>query len=515
MFHYNDPIAEERENKELVKQLQELHSTQKQDKQDLATIQALLQQANNQSLPFTPHQGAVTNGASTRGNLSMLKRSDIAVGNKSHWSRRFSVLAAALIVMLLTGALVSMLAQSHNNATGTNARQFTPSNQFQMVSETSGWAVGNVEDNTSTNTNHKIVAHTSDGGQSWQNVTPPSLVGKLLSGIEYMVQPLNATTAWLYKNTFQSSVLAPDNTPVAAISDMSLYFTTNGGVTWQQALPETSEGKILLEELTFIDANNGWAVASLQHITEVSSPSDIPSEIVRTKDGGRTWTKIYGSSKLERISSLTFTDESNGWMITTATEDKKPQYLTSTFNRTFDGGKHWKAVTLPELPPGARALSYDAPRFSNENDGILVVANESEPEYGYSTVAYITHDGGATWSISKPIPVVGILSATDANHLWIMGTAPQTGMLATPTAASHTTQVPVQDVNKPKTIYATSDGGQHWTQISIQPQWYYVQTVNFVSNTTGWVTTSIENEKGYPIHLYKTTDGGKTWQEVG
>ncbi|MCA1605837.1 MAG: hypothetical protein LC775_10275 [Acidobacteria bacterium] len=105
-----------------------------------------------------------------------------------------------------------------------------------------------------------------------------------------------------------------------------LLHTNDGGLNWNQ-VPESAGGRI--SQISFIDADNGWA------INKVGGRGGV----WRTKDSGRTWVPIAtipsGDTQWDYTSAvqITFTDESHGWVIE-----------TFSIWRTEYGGVNWKQV---------------------------------------------------------------------------------------------------------------------------------------------------------------------------
>jgi hypothetical protein len=80
----------------------------------------------------------------------------------------------------------------------------------------------------------------------------------------------------------------------------------------------------------------------------------------------------------------------------------------------------------------------------------------------------------------------------------------QTGFLlnSSDTAAGH----------QLKEVYATYDGGQHWTQLAspnLEGMGYYTTGIAFRSPKVGWVTGTYHGPPEAP--LFRTDDGGETW----
>ena len=75
-----------------------------------------------------------------------------------------------------------------------------------------------------------------------------------------------------------------------------------------------------------------------------------------------------------------------------------------------------------------------------------------------------------------------------------------------------------------KALVATNDGGTRWTRVPLQTAFTRLMSVDVVSPALGWMlatnrTISVQHEHGAPqkedvFTLLRTTDGGKTWQEI-
>ena len=76
-----------------------------------------------------------------------------------------------------------------------------------------------------------------------------------------------------------------------------IFFTTNGGSNWQEINTGFFES---LEEIYFVDINNGWAVGGA-------------GTILRSRDGGNTWTPQFSDVATNTLSSICFIDTLIGW----------------------------------------------------------------------------------------------------------------------------------------------------------------------------------------------------------
>ncbi|MFY9607377.1 MAG: YCF48-related protein [Blastocatellia bacterium] len=173
--------------------------------------------------------------------------------------------------------------------------------------------------------------------------------------------------------------------------DSQAYQTTDGGITW------TDRGPALVSPLDrqnlhhadfrtvkFIGAKVGFMAAII-----TPKPENYEKEgqfrkgvVLKTQDGGRTWSVFMKKDWLEPISGE-FVSEEEAWIIHGNNEE---------VIHTIDGGKSW--VTVSSLPPGVRRIY-----FADKQNGWAEVG------HGWFTDSVLyTNDGGQSWLKSK-LPV--------------------------------------------------------------------------------------------------------------
>jgi len=406
------------------------------------------------------------------------------------WIQRASTIAAVLFTALLVGSLIFLFDQAHQNRSG--GPGFTINHQtitsrtgvwysIRMVDATTGWALTN-----------KAILRTSDGGIHWKDVSPPKN--------HFITQPtgsppikmdtwgrtavfLNASTAW---------VVAPQIDQASTL----VFRTADGGQTWQEASIKSWWTK----QITAINAQDSWITS----VPDAGTPNVV--ELLRTTNGGKSWFKIASTTATAQdtasgllppgtdISGVSFLNASVGWATGSSnTADFAWFYMTT------DGGSTWQHQTL-SLPTNVTAtqLVISPPTFFTSNDGILPVSffNGSD----YQADIYRTQDGGRTWESTIPIPVTygGDTRFLDMNH-WLLPNDSADGTI----------------------IYMTRDGGQSWSKIEPKAAFKDIQSINLVSNNTGWAigdnlpaSSPALNDRDNITFLLKTTDGGYTWEKV-
>lgn len=61
-------------------------------------------------------------------------------------------------------------------------------------------------------------------------------------------------------------------------------------------------------------------------------------------------------------------------------------------------------------------------------------------------------------------------------------------------------------------LYATSDGGQSWTNLPQPPQ--AINELSFVDANNGWAISPTGNSNNQSPNLLHTVDDGHTWQQI-
>ena len=179
--------------------------------------------------------------------------------------------------------------------------------------------------------------------------------------------------------------------------DGYIHVTPDDGKTWQNVTPRelTSWSKVVMLEASHFDANEAYAAVD-RHRLEDNEPF-----AYRTKDGGKTWTKI--TSGLPR-----------GVYLQTIREDPKRRGLLVAGTElalfvSFDDGDSWQPLQLNLPPASMRDLAF------HDND--LIVATHGRGFWvldDVSVLRQLTPEiAGAAAHLFKPADAIILPPSTD------------------------------------------------------------------------------------------------------
>lgn len=366
-----------------------------------------------------------------------------------HISRAFSPLLFIIFLLVSCGS-PSTINQSHQPPRRNIHSTFLTS--MHMFDTRQGWALG-IDPSTLLISS---ILRTSDGGQSWQDVTPPDYA--LHGPLADFVSPL---VAWIV-------------IPQADTTTTQIIRTSDGGATWQGYTIRANS----ISHVNFLDSQHGWLLSS--------ADNDQHFDIWRTTDGS-TWQNIAAitppqsaSSQLE-ITGLTFLNASTGWL-TGGTVTNIPWFYV-----TRDGGQSWHYQSIP-LPAHIQAVHPDllAPTFLNAQTGFVAVTGFFRNCAQNTDIdsVYRTGDGGTSWQPTGLTPLIASPSFINPSQGWALSS---------------------------NGVSLSRDGGQNWTPIppdSTLKSALNIDTIQFVSETMGWA--SGRDRQKFPL-LLKTVDGGQSW----
>ena len=319
--------------------------------------------------------------------------------------------------------------------------------QLSFVSASRGWVLLN---------NDRFLS-TADGGATWTEISAGT------SG---------SVSAWRQRQQRVSvdaiHLLTPDVGWALSITNNSLYWTKDRGLTWKTITPpgagvnnipsafflDTKQGWLFIRDhgrlvvfatndagvtwsttgvdltgvqngmmtnrtagqIYFFDALHGWISV---YVTSGSNPVQskiILQSVFATSDGGRTWNTV--ASDIGMGSYIRFATPTDGWMLAPPGNE---------LYSSHDGARTWAKVSSPapkEIYP-AHEATYDLPTFEDSKHGYLPVTYTGGLGAKSAAVLFTTEDGGQTWKPDRTLanlnsmPVGNLVSSTVVEGKWI------------------------------------------------------------------------------------------------
>ncbi|MBC8076994.1 MAG: hypothetical protein H7Y32_13035 [Chloroflexales bacterium] len=270
--------------------------------------------------------------------------------------------------------------------------------------------------------------------------------------------------------------------------------TQDGGQTWQRLpipMVRQPDGATIVfydvSQLLFTSKKDGWLLAILS-LKSGNRWSTQPLLAV-THDGGQTWEQDQHSGGVSVLGYAAGTV----WIIDTITTAEKR--LRLLLHQSADNGDSWQDSEAL-LPAEASQLRFNRLVRVGANNAWLM----STP--GHAGIV-ATRDGGRNWTyVANPCPQFSSLTPLDHSHLWMMCEGePAVGM-------------------QERQLYQSRDGGKRWhliaksedlgNRISCEGECTlstdYGGDMQCVSNHTCYIR--------YRLGLAISRDGGRTWSSA-
>lgn len=291
--------------------------------------------------------------------------------------RRLGLLAPALLVTLASALMAAGPTSVADAADDSPSWQATPTGsdeQFRgldAVSDQVAWVSGE----------HGGVLRTTDGGESWQDVSPRGRGNLAFRDIE---------------------AFDADHAVVLSIGPGELsrvYRTNDGGQTWTQRFRAT-DPNAFYDCMAFSGSGRGLAL---------SDPVDGRFQLALTTDRGRHW-RVWAPRSMPEALPGEFAFAASGtcivsgqyrnfWFVTGGVD--RPRIFSST-----DGGRTWSAETIVMRGgPSGGIYSVD---FRGRSKGVMVGGAFDDPTNGDEASAYLNYTSGE-WFQSL-LPVLGYRS---------------------------------------------------------------------------------------------------------
>jgi len=179
---------------------------------------------------------------------------------------------------------------------------------MRFLDASTGWVTGTVSFS-----NLAWLYVTRDGGSTWHQqslLMPPGVPSsQLLLLSPTFFSPVDGILPVIFSNVNTGSEIAT-----------AIYATHDGGNTWQSTTPLP----VALRILSFADTQHWWA-------------SD-GTVLYSTADGGKRWLKLSPAAVFKNIAQLDFVSDKVGWAISLTTSQ------ASSLLKTIDGGRTWTTI---------------------------------------------------------------------------------------------------------------------------------------------------------------------------
>jgi photosystem II stability/assembly factor-like uncharacterized protein len=186
---------------------------------------------------------------------------------------------------------------------------------------------------------------TTDGANTWQ----PVLQVDQMSFFTYFINPDTGFTIGI--NIF-------------SMDSIFVYKTTNNGSTWSFVHSDPIPVSTYISKVYFENSNIGFITL-------------VDGAIIRTFDGGNSWTTVYNSPTYDLVADIQFPTPSIGYAV------------GFKILKTTDGGLTWTEHTTPI------ASNFKSCYFTSADTGFIVGGN------GFNSGSIIkTNDGGINWTLS-------------------------------------------------------------------------------------------------------------------
>ncbi|MBA4318026.1 MAG: hypothetical protein C0412_06475 [Flavobacterium sp.] len=351
--------------------------------------------------------------------------------------------------------------------------------------------------------NSNEILETLDSGISWQkkqNISSGTdlkfynTIGFIVGNNGYVLKSSDSGKTWsqiftVFSGNF-NTVNILNESEIIISSSNSIIKSSDGGVTWiSMSIPNSTVNKscFVTSLIGHAACNNGTMLKTVDggiNWYSTQSSNVIPSnlftvyfinqnigfytkehgDMYKTIDGGETWTKVNGIG--DAIYAFSFVNENVGYV----TGD------SGVLFKTIDGGNTWQWAGF-----------QDGRYYGTAMFGIHFLDNNVGFATGARGRIIKTTDGGITWTQNAT-------TYNDINHLQFIDK-----------------NIGYAQVGN--NFIKTTDEGKNWSPIGTPNHYSYCSNFYFVNTNIGYSigggTTSISGD------VFKTTDGGITWNKLG
>ena len=287
----------------------------------------------------------------------------------------------------------------------------------------------------------------------------------------YSFKPLNENT----KTSLRGLSVVSDRVTWVSGSNGSVGKTTDGGITWKWLKPKGYE-KIDFRDIEAFDDKQAVIVG-------IASPA----YILKTVDGGETWTENYKNvDSAIFLDGLSFWDKNKGIIFGDPINDKM-QLL-----KTVDAGKSWQDISgklKTKLTKGEASFAASGTTIKTLPGGKTWIATG-----GTVSNIYFSPDYGQNWQVFK-CPILQGENSTGPFSIDFLNEK-----IGVTVGGNY-----VKDKENANNILLTNDGGKTW-QRPAAPVLGFRSGVTYINAKTLVATGT----SGTDI----STDGGQNWKHI-
>ena len=235
-----------------------------------------------------------------------------------------------------------------------------------------------------------------------------------------------------------------------SIGAPALLFNYDKGTS--KLVYQENHDKVFYDSMAFFDSNNGIAMGD---------PTDDCLSVIKTNDGGNSWTKITCNQLPKVVKGEAAFAASNTnikilgstvWMVTGGSKAR--------VFKSSDLGNTWEVYDTPIIQ-GKNSQGIYSVDFTDENNGIIIGGDYSKPNENIANKA-ITSDGGVSWTL--------VANGNNPSYKSCIQYVPNTNGKE------------IFAVGKTGISYS-NDGGISWKEVS-KERFY---TIQFVNRNMAWL----------------------------
>lgn len=269
--------------------------------------------------------------------------------------------------------------------------------------------------------------------------------------------------------------------------------TTDGGKTWTDVTPSTKSLDRATSNGNKARPSNSVDFSTGEVMAFAAAKTSSSQAIYWTSDGGKSWSHsqitVPANSAVQQIQIL---NAKSGFVVVQSTATNGAFYLY----QTNDGGKSWHLISSSRTSlPNPSFTPSAVVRFTTAETGWRLAKSDQG-----QTIVETTANGGKswkTWSDNLDVPKDLSQSAPIFNTLpTFFG---QDGIWAIPYRNGTATDV---------VVYTSANQGASWQAGSPVVVKTTNSTVDFPTASVGWIIDTVKGQ------FHVTTDGGKTWRTV-